>query len=79
MSDQDLARISATRLAAMIADRQVSPIELADHLLKRIEKLDSKLNAFSYFDPEHVREWTGQVGGAARGRIGSVARGSGGD
>ena len=55
MSDQDLARISATQLAAMIADRQVSPVEVADRLLERIEKLDSKLNSFSFFDAEHVR------------------------
>jgi aspartyl-tRNA(Asn)/glutamyl-tRNA(Gln) amidotransferase subunit A len=53
--DQDLSHISSTGLAAMIADRQISPVELADHLLKRIAKLDSKLNAFSFFDPDHVR------------------------
>ncbi len=55
MSDADLSYLSATRLAALVRERRLSPVELADHFLDRIQRLDSRLNAFSFFDPEHVR------------------------
>ena len=55
MPDIDLAHLSATRLAALIKDGKISPVEVADRLLDRIRSLDPKLNAFSFFDPDHVR------------------------
>ena len=55
MSDAELSYLPASRLAALIRDRQLSPVELADHFLDRIQRLDPQINAFSFFDPEHVR------------------------
>jgi aspartyl-tRNA(Asn)/glutamyl-tRNA(Gln) amidotransferase subunit A len=48
----DLHWQSATDLAAAIAARRISPIELMQALLARIEKLDPSLNAFIRLDPE---------------------------
>ncbi len=40
------------RLAALIARREVSPVEVAEAYLRRIERLNSKLNAVVTLDPE---------------------------
>ncbi len=42
----DLAFVSAVRLARMIADRDVSPVEVVRDLLDRIDRLNPKLNAY---------------------------------
>ena len=42
----DLAFVSAVRLARMIADRDVSPVEVVRALLDRIDRLNPKLNAY---------------------------------
>ncbi len=55
MPDADLSYLSATRLAALVRDKQLSPVELADHYLDRIQRLEPRINAFSFFDAEHVR------------------------
>jgi len=55
LPDADLSYLSTTRLAALIRDRQLSPVELADHYLDRIQRLEPRINAFSFLDPEHVR------------------------
>src|SRR5947207_9560940 len=42
----DLAYTSAAELAALIAQRAVSPVEIVDIVLNRIEKTQPTLNAF---------------------------------
>ena len=46
MADSSLTFTSACELAAMIRRREVSPVEVTDHFLRRIERLNPKLNAF---------------------------------
>ena len=46
---------SATQWAAAIARREVSPVEVADLYLDRIDKLDPQLNAFTFRDDDRVR------------------------
>ena len=46
MTDRDLAYTPAHQLAEMVARKQVSPVELTEVFLRRIEELDPKLNAF---------------------------------
>lgn len=43
----DLCFLPATRLAAMIAAREVSPVEVMDAVLARAERLDAALNPFA--------------------------------
>lgn len=45
----------ALDLAAAVKAKEVSPLELADMFLARIEKLDPELNAFAHQDPDRVR------------------------
>src|SRR5262245_12807860 len=46
MADARLAWLPATELAAMIRQKKVSPVEVTDAALDRIEKLNPRLNAF---------------------------------
>ncbi len=46
MLDQELAFASATELLNLISTRQISPVELTELCFRRIDRLDSKLNAF---------------------------------
>ena len=46
MADPSLTFISAFELAAMIKSKAVSPVEVADQLLRRIERLNPRLNAY---------------------------------
>ena len=46
MSDRDLAFTAAHELSEMVTRKAVSPVELAELYLRRIEELDPKLNAF---------------------------------
>jgi aspartyl-tRNA(Asn)/glutamyl-tRNA(Gln) amidotransferase subunit A len=52
---QDLAWRSALELAALIRDKQLSPVELTVALLARIEALDPELNAFCLVTAETAR------------------------
>src|SRR5579859_3332814 len=45
-ADQDLAFAGPGRLAEFVRERQVTPRELVDLYLRRIEELDPRLNAF---------------------------------
>ena len=47
--------LSAVAMAAQIRERKLSPVELADAHLAKIERLNPKLNAFVHVDPERVR------------------------
>ena len=46
MTDEELAFEPAHKLLHLIADRQISPVELTRLYLDRIERLDSQLNSF---------------------------------
>ena len=44
--DENLAFTPASELAALIADKQVSPVELTQLYFDRIDRLDSQLNSY---------------------------------
>src|SRR5580765_2297538 len=46
MADTRLAWLPATELAALIQKKKVSPVEVVDAVLDRIEKINPRLNAF---------------------------------
>lgn len=48
----DLHWMSATQLVSAFRDKDLSPVEVAEYLLGRIEALDSSINAFCLVDPE---------------------------
>ncbi|GFM50209.1 amidase [Pseudomonas cichorii] len=47
MPDSDLLSKSATELCALIGNKQLSPVELLNACIQRIETLNPKINAFS--------------------------------
>ena len=52
----DLAYLSAARLAALVKERQVSPVELVKIYLERIDRFDSRLRAYITVLPEAALE-----------------------
>ena len=52
----DLHWLTITDAARLIERRRLSPVELTDALLARIEALDPQLNAFLLPTPEKARE-----------------------
>lgn len=55
MSDaESLCWIPAVELSRQIAVRDITPMEVADAVLRRIEKVNPVLNAFVLHDPEQV-------------------------
>lgn len=55
MSTADLCFTPATELALLIRNRQLSPVELVDAVLARIDALNPKLNAFLTVDADGAR------------------------
>lgn len=55
LAPSELVELSATETAAAVARGDVSPVDLADALLAQIERLDSKMQAWSAIDPADVR------------------------
>ncbi len=51
----DLCWMPATRLAALIRTRKLSPVELVDAVLERIDKVNPKLNAYVLVRADEVR------------------------
>jgi Asp-tRNA(Asn)/Glu-tRNA(Gln) amidotransferase A subunit family amidase len=51
----DLIFLSAVKMAQQIREKKISPIELVEAHLARIEGLNPKLNAFVHVDEERVR------------------------
>ena len=51
----ELTSLSAVSMAEQIRQKKLSPIELVDAHLARIEKLNPKLNAFVQVDAEGAR------------------------
>ena len=56
LTQTELHWLTITDAARLIERRQLSPVELTDALLARIEALDPQLNAFLLPTPEKARE-----------------------
>ena len=54
--ESEFAYASATELAALIRRRAVSPVELLDAVIERIERRNPSLNAFVYTNFDQARE-----------------------
>ncbi len=52
MNDLDLCYMPATDLALAIKAKKVSPVEVVNAVLARIESLEPKLNAFATLTPD---------------------------
>jgi aspartyl-tRNA(Asn)/glutamyl-tRNA(Gln) amidotransferase subunit A len=48
----DIAFIPAIRLLALYRSGQLSPVEVIEHTLRRLETYESAINAFVLYDPE---------------------------
>ena len=51
MADE-ISFMPATQLLALYRDKQLSPIEVVEDTLRRIESTESAINAFVLYDPE---------------------------
>jgi aspartyl-tRNA(Asn)/glutamyl-tRNA(Gln) amidotransferase subunit A len=51
MSDE-IAFMPATRLLGLYRDKQLSPVEVVEDTLRRIEMLEGAINAFVLYDPQ---------------------------
>lgn len=51
---QDLADATGGALARLYRDRKASPIEVAQAVLRRVERLNPRYNAFCLIDPERA-------------------------
>lgn len=51
----DLTALTATEIARRIREKQISPVQVVDAHLAKIERLNPKLNAFVHVDAERVR------------------------
>jgi len=51
----ELTFLSAVSMARQIREKKISPVELANAHLAKIERLNPNLNAFVHVDPERVR------------------------
>src|SRR4030042_3910377 len=56
MDAKELCYLSAGQLGRMIQKKEVSPVEVMDAHLARVETLEPKLNSFIAFLPEKARE-----------------------
>jgi aspartyl-tRNA(Asn)/glutamyl-tRNA(Gln) amidotransferase subunit A len=54
-STEELAVRPARALAADIAARRISPVELTESVIARVERLEPRLNGFAHFDAEGAR------------------------
>ena len=48
----DVGFIPATRLLALYRKKQLSPVEIVQDALRRIESIEGAVNAFVLYDPE---------------------------
>src|SRR5205809_3044374 len=55
MADERLCWLPATELAAAIRRKRVSPVEVVDAILERVERINPKLNAFVTLTDEPAR------------------------
>jgi len=55
MADESLCWAPATELAARVRAREITPSDIAEAMLARIERVNPELNAFVHHDPDQVR------------------------
>jgi aspartyl-tRNA(Asn)/glutamyl-tRNA(Gln) amidotransferase subunit A len=63
-SDADLGGLPAWRIRELIATRKLSPVEVTDHFLRRIEALNPLLHAFRMVDYDGARRQAEKVAAA---------------
>ena len=63
---EELTWLPAWRIRELIGKREVSPVEVTEHFLARIEKLDPALKAFRTLDATGAREQARRAEAAAR-------------
>jgi aspartyl-tRNA(Asn)/glutamyl-tRNA(Gln) amidotransferase subunit A len=56
VNDAELGYLPATELAAMIRRKAVSPVEVVGAILRRIERLEPRLNAFAFLAAEQAMD-----------------------
>ncbi|MCY4504255.1 MAG: amidase family protein, partial [Alphaproteobacteria bacterium] len=56
MNEEDLCFTPATALAAAVAARELSPVEIVDTVLARIERLEPRINAFATLTADRARD-----------------------
>ncbi|HTF51250.1 MAG TPA: amidase family protein [Pseudonocardia sp.] len=61
-NDDEICRMPATELVARIGRRELSPLEVTDAVLARMDRLDPVLHAFCTPTPELAREQATRVG-----------------
>jgi amidase len=73
MKFDELALSTLTEVSALIRKRQVSPVELTEAMLARIEKIDPKLHSYATVTPDvalgqakAAESEIGQAAGAGR-------------
>lgn len=59
----ELTTLSANKLLKLLTDNEISPEEVAEAYLNRIEAADKKLNAFAHINPDEVREKAKKIKG----------------
>jgi Asp-tRNA(Asn)/Glu-tRNA(Gln) amidotransferase A subunit family amidase len=52
----EISLLSATQIAEPVRNHQLSPLEVVDAHLARIEKINSKINAFVQVDADRARQ-----------------------
>lgn len=55
MDNVELAFVSAARLVSLIRKKRISPVEVIDNCLDRIEEINPALNCFCFVYPEEAR------------------------
>src|SRR5690348_11332174 len=56
MTDEELGFLPATRLVRQIRQKKISPVEVIGTILKRIERLEPKLNAMTYIGADRAMD-----------------------
>ena len=56
MNEEDLCFTPATALAAAVAAHELSPVEIVDTVLARIERLEPRINAFATLTADRARD-----------------------
>ena len=56
MTDTELLFLSATKAAALIRRKKLSPVEYVDAVLSAVDRLQPKLNCFMTITAEQARE-----------------------
>jgi Asp-tRNA(Asn)/Glu-tRNA(Gln) amidotransferase A subunit family amidase len=67
--DDELCFMPAVELARQIRSNRLSPVEVAEAFIARVERVNPRLNALIYFDPDQVRDDARALERAQRGSV----------